>query len=131
MSKGFREQDSAERTTMVISILILAAILGLATWSSVTTGEEPPLITVEAMLDEVRETDSGYYVPISITNDGGKTAQDVMVTGKLSTGEGEPETAEITIDFLAGGETERAELIFPIHPNEGEFTVAPTSYLVP
>lgn len=125
------ERTPAERVTSVISVLVLVVILGIAGWTSARTGESPPVIEVEAHLGDVRERDSGYYVPITIINAGGLTAQDVVVTGELDTGEGTPETADVTIAFLSGGETEDAELIFSANPNAGEFAVRPTSYLNP
>jgi uncharacterized protein (TIGR02588 family) len=54
-----------------------------------------------------------------------------MVTGELDTGESEPETAEVTITFLASGESEEAEIIFQSDPTTGEVSVSPTSYLKP
>lgn len=131
MSQTDEKHTTAERITLIISLLILAAVLGLAGYSNITIGEEPPTITAEADLENVRETDGGFYVPITITNNGGLTAQDVTVSGELDLGDGEPEMAEITIAFLAGGESEQAEMMFSVHPNEGELTVRPTSYLVP
>lgn len=125
------KQTTAERITLGISVLILAAIIGLAVWADAQTGDVPPNITVEADLENVRETDTGFYVPITIINTGGITAQDVTVTGELDQGEENPETAEITLSFLAGGEEESAEFVFSAHPNEGEFTVGPTSYVQP
>lgn len=122
---------TAERITMIISIIILAGVIGLASWASFATGNTPPEIRVEVNLEKMRETKSGYYVPITITNDGGLTAQSVVVSGELVTDAPEPETAEVTIDFLAGGESESAELVFSTNPNDGELTVAPTSYLQP
>lgn len=125
------KQTTAERTTIGISVLILVAVIGLAVWADARTGDVPPNITVEADLGNVRETDSGFYVPITISNTGGLTAQDVMVTGELDLGDDIPETAEVTLSFLAGGEEEGAELVFSAHPNEGEFSVGPTSYVQP
>lgn len=116
---------------MAISVVILASVLGLAGWASFATGDSPPVIDIEANMAEMRETDSGFYVPVIITNNGGFTAQSVMVTGELVLEGEEPETAEVTIDFLSGGETEKAELVFSTNPNDGEFTVAPTSYVQP
>ena len=125
------ERTTAERITLLASMLILVGILALATWANVRTGDAPPTIQVEAHLEDVRETDSGFYLPITITNTGGLTAQDVTVTGELDTGEEQPETADITITFLAGGEEESAEMVFTTDPNDGEFTVGATSYLNP
>ena len=131
MSNSDAERTTAERITMIISTLILVGILGLAVWANARTGDLPATITVEANLGAVRETDNEYYVPITITNTGGLTAQNVTVTGELNFGEGEPETGEVTIDFLAGGESEQAELIFARDPREGELTVGANSYLKP
>ncbi len=131
MSSNPEKQSTAERITMGISIAILAAVIGLASWSSFATGDSPPLIEVDVHMEDMRETNSGFYVPITITNNGGFTAQNATVTGELVTDEPEPETAEVTIDFLAGGESETAGLVFSTDPNEGELTVAPTSYLDP
>lgn len=125
------ERTTAERITMVISLVILMATFVLAGWATYRTGDKPAHIEVTANLEQVRETETGYYVPVTITNTGGQTAQDVTITGELDTGEGEPETADVTITFLASDESEQAELVFTTHPGEGDFTLGPTSYLKP
>lgn len=121
----------AERITLTISIVILVGILSVAVWSNVRTGEAPPDIVVEVDMENVREGDAGFYVPFTITNNGGMTAQDLVVAGELDLGDGEPETADVTVAFLAGGETEEAEMVFSAHPADGEFTISPTSFLKP
>lgn len=131
MSTDETKQSPAERVTLAMSVLILAGVLALAGWADVRTGDAPPTIRVEPNLAEMREEQSGFYVPIAITNDGGKTAESVTVSGELLIEGEEPETADVTIDFLAGGETEQAELVFTTDPNEGEFSVAPASFLYP
>lgn len=122
---------TAERITMTISIVILAMVIGLASWASFATGDSAPRIEVDVSLNEVREEPSGYYVPITITNNGGRTAQSVVVSGELVTDAPQPETAEVTIDFLAGGESETAELVFASDPVSGELTIRPASFLHP
>ena len=122
---------TAERITLVASIIVLVSILSVAVWSNVRTGEAPPDIVVEVDMENVREMDAGFYVPIEITNNGGTTAEDLVVSGELDLGEGDPETADVTIAFLAGGETEAAEMVFSAHPEDGEFTISPTSFLKP
>lgn len=133
MSESHNQEQSttAERITLSISLVILVGILAVAVWSNMKTGDAPPDIVVEADIENVRETDSGFYVPITITNNGGMTAQNAIVAGELDLGDGQPETAEITISFLAGGEEEAAEMVFSAHPDEGEFTVGPSSYSQP
>lgn len=130
-SQEHAASTTAERITLVASLVILVSILSVAVWSNVRTGQDPPDIVVEVDMEDVQERDAGFYVPITITNNGGTTAQDLVVSGELDLGDGEPETADVTISYLAGGETEAAEMVFSVHPADGEFTIGPTSFLKP
>lgn len=131
MSEPSSERTFAERITFVVSLLILILVFGVAGWVSITSNKDSPLIVVETRLEETRESGARFYVPVTITNEGGLTAQDVVVTGELDTGEGQPESGEVTITFLSGGESEEAELVFTADPNEGDLTVGPTSFVYP
>lgn len=131
MSENTSGRTSAEKITLVFSLLVLVLIVSLAAWANAQVGNKEPLIEVEIHLENTRETDSGYYVPITVVNSGGLTAQDVVVTGELDIGEDEPQTAEITITYLAGGESAEAELVFSSNPREGDLTVDPTSFVYP
>lgn len=131
MSEPSSERTIAERITFVLSLVILIVVFGVAGWVSITSNKDSPLIVVETRLEETRQSGARFYVPITITNEGGLTAQDVVVTGELDTGEGQPESGEVTITFLSGGESEEAELVFTADPNEGDLTVGPTSFVYP
>jgi uncharacterized protein (TIGR02588 family) len=69
-----------------------------------------------------------YYLPVAVTNRGGRTAEEVLIMAELVTGEGPPETAEFVIDFLAGGETGEGTVVFPADPSAGELTVRVVSF---
>lgn len=131
MSDTQNERTTAERITLLISALIIIGIVALAAWTSYRVGDDPSIVTIEPNFETVREENGMYYLPITISNDGGLTAQDVTVSAELDTGDGQPETAEVTIAFLAGGEHESAALIFSSNPAEGELTIRPASYLHP
>lgn len=131
MNESDSGRTTAERITFWMSLAILVAVFGVAGWVTNRSSNDPPLVVVEANLDAMRESGDRFYVPITITNNGGLTAQDVIVTGELDTGEGQPEIAEVTITFLAGNESEEAELVFTANPNDGDLTVGPTSFIYP
>lgn len=131
MSDSSNKRTTAERITLAISALIIVGIVGLAAWSSSRVGDDAVVISVEAHYEKVREHDGLFYLPITITNTGGHTAQTVTVSGELDTGEGNPESADVSIDFLAGGEKEEAALIFSSDPSDGNLTIRPTSYMRP
>lgn len=121
----------AEWTTFAISLTILICVVGLITWLSFRGDARPPIITVEAQIEQVRQEESGYYVPVLIRNEGDGTAEDAVIQGELDTGEGQPETVDLTITFLAGGEEVEGTLVFREDPAQGELTTGVASYKSP
>jgi uncharacterized protein (TIGR02588 family) len=115
-------RTGAEWVTLSISILIIAALVGLLTYLYFTQGTKSPAIQVEAKLEEVQQQGDAYYLPLTITNMGEKTAQDVEIQVSLASGEGDPETIGFTILFLAGGESDYETAIFSNDPSEGELS---------
>jgi uncharacterized protein (TIGR02588 family) len=121
----------AEWITLGISASILLAILGMITWLEFGGANDPPRIVTRAELENVRNEDTGYYVPVTIENTGHKTIEDAVIEAQLDSGEGEPEVAEITVTFLAGGEHVRGAFVFTSDPRAGELTIRPVSYKEP
>lgn len=134
-SNGQEQQQEgrspAEWTTLLISIGIIAGILGLVSWLYFRGSEESPIITVEVQIQDLREDEGAWYLPIEVRNDGDTTVASAQVEGTLDTGEGEPQKASISIDFLAGGEQVMGTLVFSADPSSGELGVGPTSYQIP
>jgi uncharacterized protein (TIGR02588 family) len=124
-------RSMAEWITLGISAAILISIVGVLTWLSFSGAEEPPLIVVEPNLEGVREDDSGFYLPVVIRNTGDTTVADAIVQAELDTGSGQPQTAEITVDFLDGGEELAGTFVFRDDPASGELTTGVTSYKEP
>lgn len=131
MSESSSERTAAERITFLASLAVLVAILLLALWAGMRTGDGEPVIAIDIHLDQMSSDESGFYVPVTVTNTGGETAQDVVITGELDIKEDQPEFAEATFNFLAGGESEQAVLIFSTDPTSGVLIVRPTSFVVP
>jgi uncharacterized protein (TIGR02588 family) len=117
-------RTGAEWVTLSISILIIAALVGLLTYLYFTQGTKSPVIQVEAKLEEVKQEGDAYYLPLTITNMGEKTAQDVEIQVSLASGEGDPESVGFTILFLAGNESDYETAVFSNDPAEGELSYA-------
>ena len=124
-------RSTAEWTTLGISITVVLGILGLITYLYVSGGGEPPSIMVETKIRELRSEANGYYLPVEVVNEGDRTAEEVRVEAELDTGTGQPETAEITVTFLAGGERVTGTFIFSEDPSAGDLTVQAVSYKDP
>jgi uncharacterized protein (TIGR02588 family) len=69
-----------------------------------------------------------------VRNAGGATAKEILVEVVLDPGDGsdgEPATAETTIDYLAGRETQRTYAIFARDPRRGRLSAHVRSYQEP
>lgn len=128
---GQQGRSIAEWTTLAISAAIFLALLGGVTWLAFRGSEKPATIVVEPQMGQVREDESGYYLPVIIRNKGDSTAASVVARGELDTGSGQPETAEVTIDFLDGDEDVAGTFVFRSDPRSGDLTVGVTSFEEP
>ncbi|HEV2073517.1 MAG TPA: TIGR02588 family protein [Thermomicrobiales bacterium] len=128
---GDKDRSVAEWTTLGISIAILVFILGLTTYLYVRGGEKPAAILVEPQMQELRQDNGGYYLPVIVRNEGDPTVEEVNIEAELDTGAGEPETAQFTVNFLAGGEQVEGTFVFQHDPAEGDLTTRVMSFQEP
>jgi uncharacterized protein (TIGR02588 family) len=127
-----RQQRSlAEWITLSLSIAILLALAGLVTYEQVTSGEEPALIEVQPRLDDMRREQEAYYLPVTVTNQGDDTAEAVQVRLALILPDGQRSIGQFQVDFLAGGASEEATVVFPVDPAGGTLAVESISFLNP
>ena len=121
----------AEWTSFAIASAILAAIVGAVGWMWLNEArQQPPEIAVERS-GEVRSASGQFYVPFSVTNSGGGTAESVQVIGDLVVNGEVQESGEQQIDFLSGGETEEGAFVFSKNPQNSEIVLRIASYKLP
>ena len=121
----------AEWTTLGISLAILAVVFASIAWLWVRDTGAPASVEVTPLTEAIRNEGDVWYLPLEIENSGDATAEDVVVEVALDTGQGEPETAEITVTFLASGETARGTAVFTSDPASGDLTIRPVSFKEP
>ena len=126
-----KDRSMAEWTTLGISIAILIFVLGLTTYLYVRGGEKPAVILVEPQMQEIRQDNGSYYLPVIVRNEGDPTVEEVNIEAELDTGAGEPETAQFTVNFLAGGEQVEGTFVFQHNPAEGNLTARVISFQKP
>jgi uncharacterized protein (TIGR02588 family) len=122
-------RSTAEWTTFSIALLILATLIGLVIYKWVSQKDQPPLLAVTPKT-EIRQAPGQFYVPFSITNTGGATAESVQVIAELSIN-GEVESGEQQIDFLASGEKQEGAFVFSRDPRQGKMIIRVASYKLP
>jgi uncharacterized protein (TIGR02588 family) len=131
MSKAEQKQQRsvAEWITFSIASGIVAGIVGLVLYSWVKVGDRPPILAIEQS-GKIRQAEGSFYVPFTLTNKGGETADAVRVIAELRI-DGAVEEGEQQIDFLAGGEAEEGVFLFSRNPQNGKFSLRVASYRKP
>lgn len=123
-----RHQVRAEWITFIIACLIVTTLIGLVLFTWITQDDQPPVLSIR--IDSIRQAQGQYYVPFTITNEGGGTAESVQVIGELKVN-GQVETGEQQIDFLSGGEKQEGAFIFRLNPRQGQLSLRAASYKLP
>jgi uncharacterized protein (TIGR02588 family) len=121
----------AEWVTLGISLAIVIAVFGVTSWLALRGDVTPATFDVSPRIDQVRDHDGAWYLPIDVRNIGDDTAADVVVRARLDTGSGEPETADFTITFLSGGDHTSGTAVFRQDPREGDLVAMVVSFSEP
>jgi uncharacterized protein (TIGR02588 family) len=134
MSESNNEQQQkrtlAEWVTFAIACSILSILLGLVLYNWLTKKHEPPIISVTRNTP-IRETKGQFYVPFTVTNTGGETAESVQIIAELRVNGEVLESGDQQIDFLSSGETQEGAFIFSRNPSQGQLIVRSSSYKLP
>jgi uncharacterized protein (TIGR02588 family) len=103
----------------------------VTTYFYLTASDAPVAVQVEPRPAEVYQAGDRFYLPISVHNRGGQTGTDVRVRVSLNGTNGPQESAEVLVNFLAGGGTSKAVVSFVSDPRQGQIEAGVTSYLEP
>lgn len=124
-------RTTAEWITLAVSTLIVVGLIGLTSYFYVTSPGTPAAVEVEPRLAETYQAGSRYYLPLTIRNTGGDTGEEIRVRVSVTDSSGRQESAEVMIQFLAGGGTSRAVTAFGSDPRQGQLEAVVVSYLEP
>lgn len=128
MSSRRDRRTPAEWLTFIVSLAILAGVVGLVVLQ-IPTEDKPPL-PVARIKSFGEERGEAYVVIVEVENRGDTTAENIQVSASLETDETTFE-GDQTIDFLAGEETHELEFLFDENPSSGQLEVRVTGYGIP
>ncbi|MEL6579105.1 MAG: TIGR02588 family protein [Cyanobacteria bacterium J06621_12] len=129
MPKSSSRRSLAEKVSLIISLFIVSTLLALICYVWVSGDTNPPILSVST--DAIRQVEQQYYVPFTVTNSGGETANSVEIIAELFVGQLSVRTGRQQIDFLSRQESKSGEFIFDRDPQQGELTVRVASYQQP
>ena len=121
----------AEWVSLVISALLILGIAGYLLYEA--SKPNGPFIPVEiqAHLEEVRQVDGRFILPVRILNRGGQTLRDLKIELRSSPSAGSaPEPSDVVIDYLGKGSEQTAFFFFDQHPRELKLEPRAISYRV-
>jgi uncharacterized protein (TIGR02588 family) len=116
-----------ERFTFGVAAVVLLVVVGLIV-TQIPGSKEPASPRVKA--GDAVQRDGHFEVPVSVENVGEETAVNVQITATLTIDDVE-HTADQSVDFLAGGETEELVFVFDEDPADGELDVTVGGFAVP
>ena len=129
MPKKSSRRSLPEQVSFIISLFIVSTIVALICYSWISGDTDPPALSIKTF--DTRQVDRQYYVPFTVSNSGGKTANSVEVEAQLLIPSKALETGRQQIDFLSRQETHSGEFIFTQDPQLGKLSVRVTSYQEP
>jgi len=112
-----------------LGLVIVTAVLGFLLYEALRGNHLPP--DVRLSVDSVARTGNGYLVKITAVNDGGSTAEGVIIEGQLKNGSDLVERSETTLDYLPPRSKKKAGLFFMKDPRQFELQVRPFGYEEP
>ncbi|MEM9087745.1 MAG: TIGR02588 family protein [Cyanobacteria bacterium P01_F01_bin.53] len=125
-----KTRSLAERITLTICTVVLAAIVGLVLYDWQLGKDLPPAFQVK-LTESAHLIEGRYYVPFTLKNTGGRIARTVQVLAELQLPDGTDETGEQQFDFLSGKERKQGGFVFEHNPQEGHLVVRVASFGLP
>jgi uncharacterized protein (TIGR02588 family) len=133
---GFRGSDQEAQAIPTlewivggIGFVIIAGVLGFLLYDGMS--DHNPLPDIKLSVDAVMPARNGYLVRITATNEGGLTAEGVIVEGELRSGTEMLERSQTVIEFLPSHSKKRAGLYFSRDPRQFELNLRPHGYEEP
>ena len=128
--RGWQGKSMAERVSFGVSLSIVGIVVALICFAWITGDNNPPILAI-ATEPKIREINQQYYVPFTVSNSGGETAESVEVTASLWLDNKLAETGRQEIDFLSRQEKRSGEFIFTRNPQQGKLIIRVASYKSP
>jgi uncharacterized protein (TIGR02588 family) len=112
-----RGRSGAEVVTTALSLLLIGLLAGAILYDGYASGEsQPAQVEIEVHLDDVDRRGDGYYVPLTISNTGDQTIEEVLITIEARRGEELVDETETVIATLAERGTVSAIVVLTDDP---------------
>ena len=122
-------QNWVEWVALAISALAVIGVVGFLVVDGLGDEGQPPTPIVELRRSEAYATDHGWILPATVTNDGDRAAEALVLRATATVAGGEEES-ELTVDYLPAGTSVEVSIGLSAEP-EGEVTVQVVGFRLP
>jgi uncharacterized protein (TIGR02588 family) len=112
-----------------VGLVLVAGALGVLLYMAIRREVSPPEVTVRVI--SILPMQNGYLVRFHAVNQGGSTAEGVVIEGELRRGTERAETSHTTLDYLPSRSEKRGGLFFTQDPRQFDFQVRAFGYEEP
>ena len=112
-----------------VGFVLVAGVIGWLLYEALSGNRLPPDVKLSVV--SVVQTGNGYLVRITAVNEGGMTAEGVIVEAEIRSGTEPVERSRTTIDYLPPRSEKRAGLFFTRDPRQFELQVRSLGYEEP
>jgi uncharacterized protein (TIGR02588 family) len=128
--KGRVQKNWLEWSVFGVGLVLVACTLGFLVYDGASSaGDEPPSVRVE--LGAPVQRGAEFVVPVTVTNDGGQTAEGVTVEVTLERDAAEAERGEFGVAFLPRGGTREGFVTFRSDPRSARLVPRVLGYEKP
>ena len=122
-------QNWVEWVALAISALAVIGVVGFLVVDGLGDEGQPPTPIVELRRADAYATDHGWILPATVTNDGDRAAEALVLRATATVAGGEEES-ELTVDYLPAGTSVEVSIGLSAEP-EGEVTVQVVGFRLP
>ncbi len=126
--KKARTRPALEWAAALLGAGLTALVLSVIAAQAFLSDPSPPALVVRAL--GVADTPQGFMVRVRVSNLGERPAAGVTVEGTLA-GTGEPETSDVSFDYIAAQSSQEGGLAFTGDPRAGRLTLRAKGYVEP
>lgn len=119
----------AEWIVAGIGLVLVLGAIGYLLYQAVYGDHSSPEITVR--VEAVTQTSNGFLVKFRAANQGGATAEGVVVQGIVGEGTEKAESSQTTIDYLPSHSERKGGLFFTQDPRQLELQIRAFGYQEP
>ncbi|MDK3255780.1 hypothetical protein [Blastococcus capsensis] len=128
-SGGKERTTGGEYALGALGGLLVVLLLGFLTYQAVAVRESGAELSVT--VTSVEPSGDGYAVHFRVVNTGGRTAEQVQVSGTLSQNGSEVEQSTATVAYVPPESWRVGALLFSEDPGTGRLQVGPSGYTAP